>query len=206
MNGKKTSSDIQADTLSDISSDRRSAGRPNQGKTGTIKQRKFDVYLPTTELLQEWRETAEASGMSLSRYIMEVVEQHRQGIQLVTMPSPMLEERANQLEKELAALQMRFDTLNLAFHNQEVELSRLSIANTNVGKGYIDLPTVKSMVNVLRNDHKQGIDWLDMLKVMHVTRRNSEQMKKWADALNFLMDVGLVNKGLDDLFRWNDER
>jgi hypothetical protein len=206
MKGQKNSSDRQSDNLSDITSDRKPAGRPNQGKTGTIKQRKFDVYLPSTELLQQWRETAEASGMSLSKYIMEVVEQHRQGVQLVTMPSPMLEERADQLEKELAALQMRFDTLNLAFHNQEVELSRLSSANTNVNKGYVDLPTVKSMVNVLRNGSKEGIDWSDMLRAMHMIKRNDEQMKKWADALNFLMDVGLVNKGLDDLFRWNDER
>ena len=66
--------------LSAKASDRRPSGRPNQGKTETIRQRKFDVYLPTAELLQAWRDTAKDNNMPLSRYIMEVVEQHRMGV------------------------------------------------------------------------------------------------------------------------------
>ena len=44
------------------------------GKTATIKQRRVDVYLPSLEAKQHWSEVARASGMSLSKYISNLVE------------------------------------------------------------------------------------------------------------------------------------
>ena len=58
---------------------RKLSGRPNQGKTQTIRARTVDVYLPTEELVEEWKKAAENASMSLSRYVVEVVERHRQG-------------------------------------------------------------------------------------------------------------------------------
>ncbi len=191
---------------SDKPSDKRASGRPNQGKTETIRQRKVDVYLPTVELMQQWRHAAEKSGMPLSKYILEVVEQHRMGAVRVTMPPALLEEKANKLEKELAALQMRFDTLNLAFHNQEVELSRLSSAYQNAKGGSVDVTMVKDLVQVLQSGLKNGIHITDLLESMHFDRNDGEMIKKWSDGLNFLLDVGLVRKDMDGNLRWMNAR
>lgn len=179
---------------SDKPSDKRASGRPNQGKTETIRQRKIDVYLPTLELMQQWKHAAEVSGMPLSKYILEVVEQHRMGAVRVTMPPALLEEKANKLEKELAALQMRFDTLNLAFHNQEVELSRLSSAYQSAKGGSLDIPMVKNLIQKLQSAQKNGIHVTDLLESMRFDRNDGELIKKWSDGLNFLLEVGLVSK------------
>jgi hypothetical protein len=179
---------------SDKPSDKRASGRPNQGKTETIRQRKIDVYLPTLELMQQWKHAAEVSGMPLSKYILEVVEQHRMGAVRVTMPPALLEEKANKLEKELAALQMRFDTLNLAFHNQEVELSRLSSAYQSAKGGSLDIPMVKNLIQILQSVPKSGIHVTDLLESMRFDRNDGELIKKWSDGLNFLLEVGLVSK------------
>jgi len=179
---------------SDKTSDKRASGRPNQGKTETIRQRKIDVYLPTLELMQQWKHSAEVSGMPLSKYILEVVEQHRMGAVRVTMPPALLEEKANKLEKELAALQMRFDTLNLAFHNQEVELSRLSSAYQSAKGGSLDIPMVKNLIQILQSVPKSGIHVTDLLESMRFDRNDGELIKKWSDGLNFLLEVGLVSK------------
>jgi hypothetical protein len=192
--------------MSDKPSDKRASGRPNQGKTETIRQRKVDVYLPTIELMQEWRKAAEASGMPLSKYILEVVEQHRMGAARVTMPPAMLEEKANKLEKELAALQMRFDTLNLAFHNQEVELSRLSSAYQSAKGGSVDVVMVKSLVQTLRGGPRNGIHILDLMESMRFDKNDSDQIKRWSDGLNFLLDVGLVLRDDKGNLRWKDAR
>jgi len=165
-----------------------------------------DVYLPTVELMQQWRHAAEKSGMPLSKYILEVVEQHRMGAVRVTMPPALLEEKANKLEKELAALQMRFDTLNLAFHNQEVELSRLSSAYQNAKGGSVDVTMVKDLVQVLQSGLKNGIHITDLLESMHFDRNDGEMIKKWSDGLNFLLDVGLVRKDMDGNLRWMNAR
>lgn len=187
---------------SDKPSDKRASGRPNQGKTETIRQRKIDVYLPTLDLMQQWKHAAETSGMPLSKYILEVVEQHRMGAVRVTMPPALLEEKANKLEKELAALQMRFDTLNLAFHNQEVELSRLSSAYQSAKGGSLDIPMVKNLIQILQSVPKSGIHVTDLLESMRFDRNDGELIKKWSDGLNFLLEVGLVSKDINTGNLW----
>jgi hypothetical protein len=191
---------------SDKPSDKRASGRPNQGKTETIRQRKIDVYLPTVELMQQWKHAAEKSGMPLSKYILEVVEQHRMGAVMVTMPPALLEEKANKLEKEMAALQMRFDTLNLAFHNQEVELSRLSSAYQSARGGSVDVTMVKDLVQVLQRGPKNGFHIIDLMESMRFDKNDSVMIKKWSDGLNFLLDVGLVRKDTDGNLRWMNAR
>jgi hypothetical protein len=189
-----------------IKPEKKLTGRPNQGKTETIKQRKVDVYLPTIELMGQWRETAEASGMPLSKYILEVVEQHRQGAQRITMPPAMLEEKANKLEKENAALQMRFDTLNLAFHNQEVELSRLHSAYQDARVGGLDIPMLKSLIQAFEAIPGKSIHAGTLMISMKINTNNPEQTLKWTDGLNLLLNVGLLVKEPNGNLKWKNGR
>jgi hypothetical protein len=53
---------------------KKAAGRPNLGKTETIKQRAFTVYLPTEEMVGKWREEAKRYGDPMSRFIVETVD------------------------------------------------------------------------------------------------------------------------------------
>jgi len=182
------------------------AGRPNQGKTETIRQRKVDVYLPTTDLLQKWKEAAKAAGMPLSKYILEVVEQHRLGVEKVSISPLMLEEKASRLEKEVADLKLRLETLRSAFQNQEVELSHLSNENMKANEGCVDVPTVRKIIPVIRNGPKEGIHFEDMWKLMHIDPDDVSALMKWNRAINFLLDVGLVDKGDDGTFRWKNGR
>ncbi len=181
-------------------------GRPNQGKTETIRQRKVDVYLPTTELLQQWKEAAESSGMPLSKYILEVVEQHRQGVQKVTMPAALLEEKAKMLERNLSALTLRFETLNLAFHQQEVELSRLSSDYMSAKEGSLDVPMVRHLIQTFRSRSKEGWHYTDIWSSMKIDVDNAEVLQNWNKAMLFLLDVGLVTRDQDELFWWKNVR
>lgn len=182
------------------------AGRPNQGKTETIRQRKVDVYLPTTELLQSWKDAAKAAGMPLSKYVLEVVEQHRQGVQNVTISPLMLEEKARRLEKELSDVTLRLETLRSAFQNQEVELSHLSNENMKARDGNVDIPIIRSIIQVIRNGPREGIHFEDMLKRMRIDSDDEDALMGWSRAISFLFDVGLVEKSDDGTFRWKDGR
>ncbi len=44
-----------------------------ESKTDTIVQRTINVYLPTFELKEKWKELAEASNQSISKFIIEHV-------------------------------------------------------------------------------------------------------------------------------------
>jgi len=185
-------------------SDKKLSGRPNQGKTETIRQRKVDVYLPTTELLQQWKAAADASGMPLSKYVLEVVEQHRQGVQKLSMSPFMLEEKANRLEKEVTDLRLRLETIQSAFRNQEVELTHLSGDYMKAREGCIDIPMVRKMVQALCNAPKEGLHYEDMWKVMKVDHNDADQMERWSRAINFLLDVGLAAKSDEGMFWWSN--
>ena len=44
------------------------------GKTETIKERAIYVYLPSAEMVKEWKEKAERQGTSISKFVIEHVE------------------------------------------------------------------------------------------------------------------------------------
>jgi len=47
--------------------------KPNRGKTGTIKDRTVYIYLPSLEMVEDWKFRAERAGVSLSKFIVERV-------------------------------------------------------------------------------------------------------------------------------------
>ena len=48
--------------------------RQNRGKTATIKERSIYVYLPSTEMVDDWKSKSEKSGVSISKFVMDRVE------------------------------------------------------------------------------------------------------------------------------------
>ena len=48
--------------------------RPGRGKTKTIKQRAIYVYLPSLEMVEDWKRRAERAGVSVSKFVVERVE------------------------------------------------------------------------------------------------------------------------------------
>jgi hypothetical protein len=48
--------------------------RGSKHKTETIKQRAIYVYLPSLEMVQEWKDRSKKAGTSISKYVIERVE------------------------------------------------------------------------------------------------------------------------------------
>jgi hypothetical protein len=48
-------------------------GPKNRGKTETIKQRSIYVYLPSNDIVNEWKNLAKKSGASVSKFVQEHV-------------------------------------------------------------------------------------------------------------------------------------
>jgi hypothetical protein len=45
--------------------------KPNMGNPETIKDRAIYVYLPSLEMVEDWRRRAERAGVSISRSVVE---------------------------------------------------------------------------------------------------------------------------------------
>ena len=48
--------------------------KPSRGKTETIKERAIYVYLPSVEMVEEWKKSARRQGTSISKFVIEHVE------------------------------------------------------------------------------------------------------------------------------------
>jgi predicted transcriptional regulator len=49
--------------------------KPDRGKTRTIKDRAIYVYLPSMEMVEDWKRRAEKAEVSLSKFVIERVEE-----------------------------------------------------------------------------------------------------------------------------------
>jgi len=49
--------------------------KPNRGKTRTIKDRAIYVYLSSLEMVEDWKQRAGKAGMSVSKFVVERVEE-----------------------------------------------------------------------------------------------------------------------------------
>ena len=180
---------------------KRPPGRPNQGKTGTITQRKVDVYLPTESLVDEWRKAAERADSSLSKYVVEIVERYRNNLPPEVKVTAEEKGRSKDMENELAVLQLRYDTLNLAFQKQEVELSRLSASYSKAAMEAIDTDTTKKILAALKAEDGAGVVVDELVVRIGIRIEDDVNLEKFRRASGFLLDAGLIEfYGME--YRW----
>jgi len=178
---------------------KRLRGRPNQGKTQTIRARTVDVYLPTVELVEEWKKAAENAGMSLSRYVVEVVERHRQENPEGLVPNWQLEERAAQLEKEFRILCEKYVILDKAFRKQSEDLQRTSEALQKASTSKLDAGLAGRIIRVLLAAPEDGWDMVEIAERAGVRLDDNDALAKSRDIGIFLKEAGLIET---DMFSW----
>jgi hypothetical protein len=177
-------------------------GRANQGKTKTIQERTVNTYLPTLELVEEWKQAAREADMSLSRYIIEVVERHRKSDASGIEPSWKLEEKAKALEKELEELRGKYNILNRAFEQQEKQLQQFSQALERASKSSIDPHMVRRIIGIFRHRPEESISGLSILEKLSIKESGGDGISKVRQSLNLLQDIHLIESAGTMEWRW----
>ncbi|MEM1666524.1 MAG: hypothetical protein QXW12_04185 [Nitrososphaerota archaeon] len=100
--------------------------RPNRGKTCTIKDRAVYVYLPSVEMVEDWRRRAEKAGVSISRFVVERVEDsiRREEGEEGYLSRAELVKRLRSAEEELKSLREENRLLKRLAENLDNELKR----------------------------------------------------------------------------------
>jgi len=95
------------------------------GKTETIKERAIWVYLPSIEQKERWQKFAAQSGVSLSKWVIETVEEAiRPSEELDWKPREDLEEEIEGLKNEVAGLRGGLRQQKIIREKLERELRR----------------------------------------------------------------------------------
>ena len=102
---------------------KKAAGRPNLGKTETIKQRALTVYLPTEELVEKWREEAKRYGVPLSRFIVEMVDDSIRKNPAGMTPREELEKELNDVKTEMKQVKTRLESAEEALKQADTTMA-----------------------------------------------------------------------------------
>ena len=100
--------------------------RRKEYKTDTIMRRAVLVYLPTIEMKNKWKEKAEKSGLSISKFIIEHVENslnQEENSEFLGSRADLIK-RVKELEEEKKELEAKYDLLSRAYDRLEEENRR----------------------------------------------------------------------------------
>jgi len=100
--------------------------KPNRGKTETIKDRAIYVYLPSLEMVEDWKRRAEKAGVSVSKFVIERVEDsiRREEGEEGYFSRAELVKRLRSAEEELKRLREENRLLKRLVENLDNELKR----------------------------------------------------------------------------------
>ena len=127
--------------------------KPSRGKTETIKQRAIYVYLPSLDMVEDWKRRAEKAGVSISKFVVERVEdsiRREKGEEEGYLSRLELIRRLKNAEGELKRLRSENRLLKRLVENLDRELKRYRV------KPFLD----ESFVGVRQFDK----DLIDLLR------------------------------------------
>ena len=97
-------------------------GRKKKYKTDTIKDRAIYVYLPSIEMAEKWKRLAKKAKVSISKFVVEHVENSLMQEDENFIPRSELLEEIKRLKEENAELRKRNKMLEMVIEKLEDEL------------------------------------------------------------------------------------
>ncbi len=174
-----------------------SRGRPDQGKTGTIKQRSVYIYVPTEMMLEEWKQAAKRYRMPLSSFLVEVVDdilhKNPEGIS----PKAEMEARLAKTATELASLNKENETLRSLVNKTNVEIANYRTALSTTAQPSKDEEMLRGLFRLF-HDH---LFWKmqDIPQAMGISIDDQEGMKRLQETLNWLRELGMIEGDFEEV-------
>jgi hypothetical protein len=169
-------------------------GRPNQGKTETIKKRAAYVYLPTEDLLDDWKSAAAKAGLSLSEYIVETVERVR------SIGGPDQEKRFEMVKQladgtsQLHALEERFANLEKLYKTRDSEANLwYDEYLKRKERGAKTTALANKICKVMRRVGFARLEADDVARRIGIDVDEHRQMEELNQAKNLLEQLGLLS-------------
>ena len=161
-------------------------------KTETIKERTVYVYLPSLEMIQDWRKRSEAAKTSLSRFVIDRVEDaiRRDEGEEGYLSRLELVKRLKKVEEELKELANENRMLKKLVENQEIELRRYRsepfLAKDFEGTRRYD----QELIELLKSGKSYSSE--EILARLGIDRGNVDLAKALNNQLELLEAYGLV--------------
>ena len=166
--------------------------KPNQGKTKTIKQRAIYVYLPSQRMADEWKEKADKAGVSVSKFVVEQVEdslRNEEGEEGYRSRLELIQKLAS-TEEELKTLRQENRLLKKLVENFDRELKQYR-TKPFLDEAFSGVRSFdKELITLLRSGGAYSGD--DILSHLGISPSDVDLMKAVNQQLEALENYGLV--------------
>jgi len=166
--------------------------RPSRGKTETIKQRAIYVYLPSLEMVEDWKRRAEKAGVSLSKFVVERVEDsiRREEGEEGYLSRLELIKRLKKAEEELKQLRSENKLLRRLVENLDKELKRYR-AKPFLDENYVGIRQFdKDLIELLRSGRTLSDE--EILSSLNIDPADTDLVKAVSKQLEALEAYDLV--------------
>ena len=158
-------------------------------KTETIKERAIYVYLPSHEMVKEWKDLAEKQGISISKFVIEHVENSLGQEEPSYLSRADLLRRMRELEEEGSKLKEDNHMLRLVIERLDDELKHYRakpfLEEFRGIRGY-----EKELIDVLKKKGTIGSD--EILDALGIDPKDSDLVKAVSTQLENLEAYGLI--------------
>ena len=159
-------------------------------KTDTIKERAIYIYLPSIETTRRWKELAKKAGTSISKFVIEHVENSLRQEEGDYKPRIDLINKIEKLEEENSELRKERRMLGIVVERLESELKHYR-AKPFLEERFEGVRKYeKDLVDLLRKRRKVMSD--EILDAMNIDPKDSELVKAVNRQLENLEGYGLV--------------
>jgi bacterioferritin (cytochrome b1) len=166
--------------------------KPSRGKTKTVKQRAIYVYLPSIEMVNDWKLRAKQSNLSISKFVIDRVEDsiRKEEGEKDYLNRTELIKRLRNSEEELRKLRSEHRLLQRLVENLDHELKR-----------YRAQPFLEADFRGIRRFDKELIDLIrkggsymgeEILAHLNIKPSDTDLVKAINTQLNVLAEYGLV--------------
>ena len=157
--------------------------------------RQFLIYLPTEKDLDNWKELAKAAGISLNKYIYEMVERGRQEAQ----PRTDLIKEISELREENQKQREEIKLKSLVLEKYETELFKFRHESFLQPEFQGTQQFSEALVNLLKKG--RAYSGQDILKSLNVDPKDSEAVRIVHRQLQILQDFKLIMESANG-WRW----
>jgi len=168
-------------------------------KTKTIKERLIYVYLPSENMVENWKRFADKAGTSLSKFVIEYVENGIHKEENDYVPRVELSKQVKQLEGENDTLRKENKNLNIVIDKlqEDLQIYRLQPFLNEQFEGMRKYE--KNLTDAFKK--KSFIKTDELLHETGINPRNSEAVKAILKQLDNLEQYGVI-KRTHEGWRW----
>jgi hypothetical protein len=166
--------------------------KSNKGKTRTIKKRAVYVYLPSEKMTDDWKNKADKTGTSISKFVIDEVEdtlRQEQGEEGYPNRLELIKKLSNQ-EEENKKLRNENRLLKKLVDNLDTEAKRLR-AQPFLDNSFMGVRSYnKELINLLKEGGSYSGE--DILTKLNIDPTETDIIKALNTQLEMLENYGII--------------